>query len=436
MMKQTRRNFLKTTSVLSAAAVAGLSAHRVHAGETSLIKIGLIGCGGRGCGAVADAMSVDDNIRVTHAADLFPERGKAGIEGLKNQFEDKITVSDDTLFFGFDGYKKVLESDVDSVILATPQHFRPVTLRDAVAANKHVFCEKPVAVDGAGIRMVMAAAEEAKSKGLNLVSGLCNRYYAATMEAVKRIHDGAIGDVICCKAHRMGGELWRRPRLEGDTEMQYQMRNWVNFCWIASEYINDVTIHQLDVALWCMGDPAPTCALGMGGRLTRRYADTGDMYDSMTANFEFADGRFLDTLSRQIPGTYPDGTTFIYGTKGQATIANCAAVCEIRVNGKEPFSPEQGKLSGLQYEHKVLLDAIRSGGSSYVNNGSYMANSTLCCILGRMAAYSGDRVTYEEALASEQDKPESYSFDTLPPTLPDERGQYKIAMPHEGWAYL
>ncbi len=433
--KSTRRDFLAAGAVLATAAAVSSVSPRVHTAESSLLKIGLIGCGGRGSGAVLDALSVDPQTKLTAACDIFPERANASLEGLKTKFGDRIAVTPETLFFGFDAYKKVLATDVDVVILATPQHFRPVTLRDAIAAGKHVFAEKPVAIDGAGIKMVMAAAEEARKKKLNLVSGLVNRYDTQNIDIIKKVHDGAIGDVICARSHRMGGQLWKRPRVEGDSEMRYQMRNWVNFNWIASEFINDVTIHQIDLALWAMGDPTPVAAIGCGGRLARRGIDTGDMYDSMSNTFEFEDGRFIQAYSRQVPGAWPDAAAYVYGSKGQATL-KASWLKGSGITGANPFTPEKAKMTGREYEHKVLLDAIRSGGQTYVNNGSYMANSTMTCILGKLAAYTGKRVTWEEALAYEEAKPASYAWDAVPPTLPNEQGLYKIAIPHEGWTWL
>ncbi|MDO5565183.1 MAG: Gfo/Idh/MocA family oxidoreductase [Planctomycetia bacterium] len=435
MTKQnrTRRNFMKTTLALGAASTLGVT-RGAHAASSDVIKIGLIGCGGRGSGAVVDAMTIDPNVKLIAAADVFRDRGQASLDALKTQYGDRIAVGKDRFFVGFDAYKKVLETDCDSVILATPQHFRPMTLKAAIAAGKHVFAEKPVAVDGAGIRMILEAAQEAQKKKLNLVSGLVNRYHPANVEVAKHILDGDIGDVVCVRAQRMGGSLWKRPRVEGDTEMQYQMRNWVNFNWIASDYINDCSIHQIDVGLWCMKDPTPECAIGMGGRIARHEIDTGDMYDTLAVTYEFADGRFLQAYSRQIPGTWPDMRTYIYGTKGRAIIQGGGRRAEII--GPKPLVVGPSEIRGQKIEHKVLFDAMRSGGSVYVNNGTYMANSTMTCILGKLAVYTGKKVTWAEAMAYEEKKPTEYSWDGTPPTLPDARGQYKIAIPNEGWAYM
>ena len=217
--------------------------------------------------------------------------------------------------------------------------------------------------------------------------------------------------------------------------MQYQMTNWLNFNWIASEFINDVTIHQLDIALWSFNDAQPKGAYSLGGRLARRGADTGDMYDSMATVYEFEDGRSLYAFSRQIDGAFSRGTTTINGSKGHAVIGNLESVASIFNDGNETKIP-RGSVSGYVVEHKVLIDAVRSGGETYVNNVGYITNSTGAAILGRLAAYTGQYVTWDEMLASVGDKPSELSWDAVPPTLPDERGRYKIAIPGEGWGYL
>ncbi len=436
MQSQSRRDFLKAGAALSAAVAVSQfrSTPRVHAAENNELKLGIVGCGGRGCGAVGNALTADPNVKLTIAADVVEGRAKAQLAALKDQFGERIDV-EDSLFIGFDAYKKVLESDVDIVLLTTPQHFRPIMLKEAVEAGKHIFAEKPVAVDGEGVRIIQEAAELAKKKGLNLVGGLVNRYGASAQEVMKRVQDGVIGDVVTARGDRMGGSCWMRPRVEGQTEMEYQMTNWLNFNWIASEFINDVTIHQLDIALWSFGDATPIGAYGLGGRLTRRGPDAGDMYDSMSTVYEFADGRSLYAFSRQIPGCFSSGTTTISGSKGRAVIGNLESVASVFVNGEETKIP-RGSVSGYVVEHKVLIDAVRSGGQTYVNNASYMTNSTGAAILGRMAAYSGQYVTWDEMLASVGDKPSEYSWDAVPPTLPDEKGRYKIALPGAGWGYL
>lgn len=439
MIIQSRRKFLVNSAVLSAtvAASSSLAATRVHAGENNTLKLGIVGCGGRGCGAVDNALTADPNVKLIVAADVDQKRAAAQLEGLKAKWGDRVAVNDDNLFVGFDAYKKVLESDVDVVLLTTPQHFRPKMFKEAVEANKHIFAEKPVAVDGEGVKMIQEAGEIARKKGLNIVGGLVNRYGRSAQEVMKQVQDGAIGEVVTARGDRMGGPCWTRPREEGQNEMQYQMTNWLNFNWIASEFINDVTIHQLDIALWSFNDLQPKGAYSLGGRLARRGSDDGDMYDSMATVYEFEDGRSLYAFSRQIAGAFSRATTTINGSKGFAVIGNLESVASVFVNGKETKIP-RGDMSGYVVEHKVLLDAVRSGGQTYVNNSSYMTNSTGAAILGRLAAYTGQYVSWDEMLASVGDKPSEYSWDATPPTLPDERGRYKIAIPGSGtgWGYL
>ncbi len=439
MNVHSRRRFLANSAILSASSVAvpAFSSPRVHAAENNELKLGIVGCGGRGCGAADNALTADPNVKLVVAADVDKNRASSQIDGLKAKWEDRVAINDDSFFIGFDAYKKVLEADIDIVLLTTPQHFRPKMIKEAIEAGKHVFAEKPVAVDGEGIRIIQEAGELARKKGLNFVGGLVNRYGASTREVIKRIQDGAIGTVVTARGDRMGGPLWARPRTEGQNEMEYQMMNWVNFNWMSSEYINDVTIHQLDVALWSFNDLQPKGAYSLGGRLARRAPDDGDLYDSMATVYDFEDGRSLYAFSRQIAGTFSRATTTVNGSKGYAVLGNVESISSIFVNGEETKIP-RGELSGFVVEHKVLIDAVRSGGQTYVNNVGYMTNSTGAAILGRMAAYSGQYVTWDEMLASVGDKPSEYSWDAVPPTLPDERGRYKIAIPGTGggWDYL
>jgi len=430
MNKNSRREFLKQSALLGGAAVVGLQTMRVHAAESGPLKIGLLGCGGRGCGAVVDGMSNDPDTKLVAVADIFKEKADAAATMLGEKFKERAEVPEERRFSGFDGYKSVIPL-CDVVFCCTPQHFRPMTVKAAIEAGKHVFCEKPVAVDATGVRSILASAELAKQKGLNIVTGLINRYSDRVRDVVKRIHDGQIGPVVTARANRMGGPLWVRKREEGDTEMRYQMRNWVNFNWMASEYINDVTIHQLDVAMWCVGDElTPVNAFGLGGRTVRTEPGAGDMYDNMAVVYEYADGRPLYAFSRQIPGCYSNGAAHISGLKGGAEIGNSGGG-RVTIFGENPYeSPKDVARSNYFNQHTTLYNAIRSGGQIYVNNLFYTAKATMAAILGRMATYSGKKVTWDEAFNSEESFTLSdYSWEAIPPTLPDEQGRYKLAMP-------
>ena len=424
-----RRDFLKKNVLLAGTVAMAGFVKPVHAAGADTLKIGLIGCGGRGCGAVADAMKCGEaNLELVAVADIFKEKAESGLKLLRDQFEDQVKVTPETTFSGFDGYKSVIEA-ADVVFLCSPQLFRPMMLEDAIAAGKHVFCEKPVAVDAPGIQSVLKSAELAKQKGLNIVTGLINRYSVRVRDAVNRVLGGQIGSVVTARADRMGGPLWTRPRLEGDTEILYQMRNWVNFDWISAEYINDVTIHQLDVAMWCMGDEfTPVRAFATGGRLVRTEPDTGDLYDSMAVTYEYEDGRPLYAFSRQIPGTYGSASAFIAGSKGTAEIGN-VGWGKVAIYGQEPYEiPKDSGISPYAIQHGTLVRAIRGG--DYVNHLPYTAKATMAAILGKMAAYSGQQLTWDEAFQSDGIiDPRTITWDTIPPTLPNASGEYKTALP-------
>lgn len=427
--KTSRREFLKKSAILTGVAATGLSTMKVHASESGPLKIGLLGCGGRGCGAVVHGMTFDPNVELVAVCDLFQEKAEGGVKMLKEKFGDRVKVTPETTFVGPDAYKQVIPL-CDVVFLCTPQHFRPRTLKAAIEAGKHCFCEKPVACDATGIRSVFESAAKAKEKGLNIVTGLINRYSPRVREAVKRIQDGAIGEVTTARAERMGA-LWMRARVEGETEMQYQMKNWVNFNWMTSEYINDVTIHQLDVSLWCMGDDkTPVSCFGNGGRIVRTGVDAGDMWDSMSVVYEYEDGRPLYAFSRTIPGTFGASSAHINGTKGKAEIGN-VGWGNVEIFGPNAYQvPKEQKPDPYSVQHTRLYNAIRSGGKEYVNDLPYTAKATMCAIMGRMASYAGQRITWEEALNSPEDFTlQDYSWNAVPPIVPDENGRYPLAQP-------
>ncbi len=424
-----RRDFLKKSAILAGVAATANLAMPVHAAGGEKLRLGLVGCGGRGRGAVVDAMGCGEaNLELVAVCDIFKENAVSGADVLKGEFGDRVTVTPETTFDGFDGYKKVIAAS-DVVFLCTPQLFRPMMLKAAIEANKHVFCEKPVAADAAGVRSVLESAAKAKEKNLSVVTGLVNRYSTRVREAVERIHDGKIGSVVTARADRMGGPLWTRNRLDGDTEMIYQMRNWVNFDWISSDYINDVTIHQLDVAMWCIGDElTPVRAFGTGGRLVRTGKDTGDLYDSMAVVYEYADGRPLYAFSRQIPQTYGVGSAFVTGNLGHAEIGN-VGWGKVALYGANPYEASKATVAANHLQHATLYKSIR-GTIPYVNNLPYTAKATMAAILGKMATCSGTLMTWEDAFKAEQlIDPATITWDTVPPTLPDANGQYKIAVP-------
>jgi len=421
-----RRDFLKHSSALavggSIAASFG-SLPTVHAQGSEAINVALIGCGGRGSGAAINAMKADPNNRLTVMCDLFPDRMTEARKRLQTQLDQQFRVTDDTAFTGFDGYKRVMESDAKVVLLCTTPHFRPLHLKAAIDAGKHVFCEKPVAVDAPGVRSVMQTSEEAKKKGLAIVSGLCWRYDYAVRETVKRIQDGAIGDIIAIQENYLTSTLWQRPRQPQWSEMEYQIRNWIYYTWLSGDHTVEQHIHSLDKAMWLMGDTPPVAAYGMGGRQVRTEPDFGNIYDHHAVVYEWPKVRVF-AFTRQMAGQkmFNETDDYIFGTTGQARIL------QNEITGpnawKYPREQKRNDPSMYDIEHAELFKSIKDGNP--INNGHYMCLSTMLAILGRMATYTGQRITWDDALNSKLDlTPASYEWGDV--KLPPEA--LAVAMP-------
>src|SRR5262245_47621795 len=323
-----RRDFLKRSSAIAAAGSIAASfgaLPAVHAQASEAVNVALIGCGGRGSQAAINAMRGDPNNRLTVMCDLFPDRLNQSKQGLIRQLGQQFRVTDDTAFTGFDGYKRVMESDVKVVLLCTTPHFRPLHLKAAIDAGKHVFCEKPVAVDAPGVRSVLKTTAEAKAKNLAIVSGLCWRYDLGVRETIKRIQDGAIGDIIAIQENYLTGTLWHRgTRSEHPewSEMEYQIRNWLYYTWLSGDHNVEQHIHSLDKAMWLMGDQPPAAAYGMGGRQVRTEPQFGNIYDHHAVVYEWANGVRVFAFTRQMAGQKMFNQTedIILGTKGQANV--------------------------------------------------------------------------------------------------------------------
>lgn len=426
-----RRDFLKT-GALATATLAGMASMRsVHAAEDNVLKVGLVGCGGRGLGAARQALKADPNTQLVAVCDAFPEKA-ANANSLKNDgaIGSRVTITPETTFDGLESYKKVIDL-CDVVLLCEAPHFRPLSFRYAVEKGKHCFVEKPVAVDGKGIKEVMAAAKLAAEKKLNVVSGLCWRYDLNVCDMMQRVLDGAVGDILSVRETYLTGRLWTRAPKEGDTEMMAQVRNWYNFTWLSGDYNVEQHVHSLDKAMWAFGDEPPKWAYGIGARMARVDQPAyGDIYDAMSVVYEYEDGRTIYALSRQQNKCYNDTEDYILGTKGQATVLRG------RITGENPYTQKKVGSDMYQLEHDALFSAIRSGGETYINNGDYMAKSTMLGIFGRLACYTGKRLTWDEALDLEIPcTPDGYAWDSNPPTLPDENGRYKIEVPGEGLIY-
>jgi predicted dehydrogenase len=429
-----RRDFLKgsTAAVVGTALAGTLSiARSAHAAGDDEIKIALIGCGGRGTGAANQALRTAGKVKLVAMADVFEDRLNGAFHQLEKQGEikDKIDVPQERRFVGFDAYKQALEAGPDLVILATPPGFRPIHFEAAVKAGKHVFMEKPVATDAPGVRKVLAAAEESVAKRLGVGVGLQRRHQAGYLETIKRIHDGAIGDVVDLRVYWNGTTPWVHTREELESkagrklsEMEYQMRNWYYFTWICGDHIVEQHIHNLDVGNWVKGS-YPVKANGMGGCQVRKGRDYGETFDHHAVEFEFADGSRMFSQCRHIPGCWNSVSEHAAGTKGTARIDRyqiTAAGDPWRYRGPQP--------DPYQVEHDDLFASIRAG--SPINEAEQGAKSSMTSILGRMCTYSGKEITWDEAIHSNISlAPEEFSFAATPKSLPDANGMYQLPVP-------
>ena len=394
-----RRQFL-TRGTVATAGVASLlsSIPAVHAqeaaaeGDSSEVRIGLVGAGGRGGDATGDTLTINRNVKLVAIADLDGDKLPNFRNSLAARFEGRVDVADDRLYSGVDGYKRVLDdADVDVVLFATPPGFRPTYVLDAVDAGKHVFAEKPTCVDPAGYRICLEAHRRAESNGTSIVTGTQYRRQANYMEAIRQIHEGVIGDVIGATTRYCSNGIWYKPRREGMSDTEYQIFNWMHFIWLSGDQIAEQAIHNIDVMNWVMGGP-PLNAFGSGGRFTRP-ADS-EMWDSMSIDFEYPGNRLVSFMCRQIPATQSETGSVIYGSKGQATIrgGNSGASLVDR-EGNEIWSMEGDIRAAYRQEHKDLIDAVRSG--QPIVEFKETADSSLTAVMGRMAAYSGQRVTWD-----------------------------------------
>jgi predicted dehydrogenase len=391
-----RRTFIQTTAAASAAVM--FSGARIAGSD--VVRVGLVGCGGRGTGAARDCLRGAEGVELVALGDLFPEavtkcRAELAKAVAGSALAAKYTVTDERCFTGFDAYQKVLASGIDLVILATPPAFRPSHLAAAVDAGKHIFAEKPVAVDPAGIRSVLATYEKARQKGLGIGVGTQRRHQAEYVPTVQRIHDGAIGEVLSGQVFWNQGGLWVRDRQPEWTDAEWQIRNWLYFTWLSGDHIVEQHVHNIDVANWVMG-AHPVKAMAVGGRQWRVDPKFGHIYDHFAVDYEYASGARVMSMCRQIAGTRNRiGESFI-GTRGTSNAAG-------RIAGPAAWSfakPEQ-PVSPFVQEHTDLVASLRAGRP--INELKQIAESTLTAIMGREAAYTGQEVAWDEILNAEQD---------------------------------
>jgi predicted dehydrogenase len=418
--QQKRREFLKSSSALllgGAVLPFGFGINPSYGADDNILKVGLIGCGGRGTGAAVQALKADSNAVLTCMADIFPDYLEESLNSLLKANPQQVKVDKEHEFIGFDAYKKVLESDVDVVLLATPPAFRPGHFQAAIESGKHVFCEKPVAVDAPGVRSVLETARKAHEKGLSVVSGFTFRYDFPKRALFERINKGDIGEVNTVYTVRNGGGLWTKPRQPGWTEMENQLRNWYYYDWLSGDYIVEMMVHSLDMMSWALGDQLPVSATGTGGRQARVEEIYGNIYDHFAIEYEFANGAKGFHFSRQQKGCSNSNRVEIAGTQGKAMVDIGRGIHE--VYGQNSWKYEGEKNNPYETQHEELFASIRSG--KPINEGELMGNSTMLAIMGRMVGYSGQTLTWEEAINSEKvlgPKLEQYHWDLEWPVSP------------------
>jgi predicted dehydrogenase len=431
----TRRSFLKNTStaVAGGALLGALPVERFALGASpgDTLRVALVGCGGRGRGAAAQALKTVGDVKLVAVADAFKNSLESGLKSVQSELKDRperVAVTEETKFVGLDAYKKAIAL-ADVVVIATPPGFRPIHFEEAVRQGKHVFMEKPVAVDAPGVRKVLAAAAEARKRNLKVGVGLQRRHQAGYIETVKRLQDKAAGDILAMRVYWNGGPVGpkaRRADLEKSmgrppTEMEYQVRNWYMFNWVCGDHIVEQHIHNLDVANWVLNG-YPVRAWGMGGRAYQKGPDSGEIFDHHAVQYEYANGVRVFSECRQIPGCWNSVSEHVHGTKGACNVGGYTITGEnawkYRGGGKDPY----------QQEHDDLFDAIRH--DKPFNEAEYGALSSMTAILGRMCTYSGKEISWEEAMKSELDlMPSEFTWDAKPKVLPDENGIYPCAIP-------
>ena len=413
-MSPTRRDFLRTATT---AAIAGAIAPgtRVfaggHAAGSDAIRIGLVGCGGRGTGAVEDAIGSSPGVTLVAMGDMFPDRLASSRTLLAEKFGKAVEVTPDRSFTGLDAYKKVIASDANYIILATPPGFRPLHLAAAVSAGKNIFCEKPVAVDGPGIRAVLEVYEAARAKGLGIATGTQRRHQTGYVETMKRLHDGAIGDIVSARCYWNQGFLWKKDRQPEWTDAEWQLRNWLYFTWLSGDHIVEQHVHNIDAVNWAM-QAHPVRANGMGGRQVRTSPDYGHIFDHFAIDYEYANGATLASQCRQIEGCDKSVSEAVVGTRGSSQVDRYTIA-----GGRAWKFGAQDNRPYVQ-EHTDFIASIRSG--TPYNELKTTAESTLTAIMGRMSAYTGKVVTWEQALNSkEQLMPQGLTLGRLPtPPVP------------------
>lgn len=425
-----RRTFIKTSALLAGGAMlSNIPLAGAYASGAGVIKIALIGCGDRGTGAVFQALQTKYNIQLVAMADAFRDRLDKCYSAAFGKFgKEKVAVPEENKFVGFDAYKKAIAL-ADVVLLVTPPGFRPMHFEEAVKQNKHIFMEKPVATDSPGIKKVLAVAEESKRKKLNVVVGLQRHYQTNYRETLKRLKDGMAGDILSGQVYWNSGGVWVHPREAGQTEMQYQMRNWYYFNWLCGDHINEQHVHNIDVANWVKGS-YPVTAQGTGSRFLRVGKDYGEIFDNHSVEYVYEDGAVIQSQCRHYEGCVNRVDEGFQGTKGRVYLSanNSGKIWDTK--GKVLFDHAgKGDANPYQTEHDELFAAIDAGQYKFAD-AERVAKSTLTALMGRYATYTGETITWEQALNSTENlMPEKLAWDAKPKVLPDKNGMYACAIP-------
>lgn len=426
--KMERRDFLKgSTAVMAGAALAGSlgPARSVHAQGADQLKVAVIGCGGRGNGAIDNILQANESVRLVAVADAFEGNAKGTAARWRDnaKFKNRVDLPDERVFVGLDAYQKAIDAGVDMVIIATPPGFRPSQYAAAIKAGKHVFMEKPCCVDAPGFNLLMEANKLADEKGLKVGVGLQRRHQASYVETMKRIHDGALGKLTLLRGYWNGGGIWIRKRSDEMTEMQYQVNNWYHFCWLSGDNICEQHVHNLDVCNWAMDDH-PVEANGMGGcevRYDGGNKGVGQIFDHHFVEFTYRDGTKMYSQCRHIPGTWNNVSEAIHGVKGDSNGSGS-------ISGENEWRFRGESTNPYVQEHVDLIAAIRDG--SKYNEGYYGATSSFTAVLGREANYSGQVIKWDDLVAKGKSEfPKQLAWDAPAPVQQDANGDYPIPVP-------
>ncbi|MBI4579921.1 MAG: Gfo/Idh/MocA family oxidoreductase [Planctomycetes bacterium] len=418
----TRRDFITLTAAAAGAATLTV-AQSAHAAGSQAIRVGLIGCGGRGTGAAGQALMAGPDVKLVALCDVFKDKVERTLKQLKEKHGEQVQVDDDHCFVGLDGYQKVVDSAY-AVLIACASKFHPMYAEAAIQAGKHVFVEKPHGIDPAGVRRMKAVCDLAKSKGLSIVSGLHSRWHAGWQETIKRIHDGAIGEVVAVQCMFLRPPYVVVPRPAGATEMQYHFRNWYHFCWLSGDDVPQSLVHNLDRASWILKEQQPRWAFGLGGRSASFGEQFGDMFDHHTVVYEYEAGPRVYAMCRTQADTFQQYNEVALGTKGTCSLAEC------KIDGATKWKYEGQVPDPQLVEQQALIASVRD--SKPISSAYHMCDSTMISVLGQIACYTGKYTTLKECWNSDftfGPTPEKVTMDMTPPTRPDSDGNYPLPKP-------